>query len=121
MPAGLARFPVRFVLENWAEDMKRASAAGCEAAQAAMDRYGRNGVPLEELRPCQAEARDGTRLVDCVKLYLPTPSGRFGMVFRVDSGPDGPTLVYLAFGVRHHPRKSNTPTVYQIADRRLNR
>jgi hypothetical protein len=121
MPASRARFPVRFVAENWSEDMARASAAGRAAAQAARDRYGRNGVPFEELCPCQEEARDGTRLFDCVKLYLPAPSGRFGMVFRADKGPQGPTLVYLAFGVRHHPRDSNAPTVYQIADLRLNR
>jgi hypothetical protein len=96
--------------------MKRASAAGRAAAQAARDRYAREGVSLDELRPCQAEARDGTRLLDCVKTYLPAPSGRFGMVFSVD---EGPTLVYLAFGVRHHPRDSHALTVYQIADRRL--
>ncbi len=99
--------------------MKRASAAGSVAAHTARDRYTREGVSFDELRPCQAEARDGTQLPDCVKTYLPPPSGRFGMVFSVDSGPGGPTLVYLAFGVRHHPRNSNALTVYQIADQRL--
>jgi hypothetical protein len=42
-------------------------------------------------------------------------------VFSFEYDPHRPMFLYLAFGVRHHPRGSNAPTVYQIADRRLNR
>jgi hypothetical protein len=30
-----------------------------------------------------------------------------------------PYLAFLAFGVRHHPRRSHALTVYQVAHRRL--
>ncbi len=41
------------------------------------------------------------------------------MVFTIDRKADKPALVFLAFGVRHHPKGSHTLTVYQIAHRRL--
>jgi hypothetical protein len=47
------------------------------------------------------------------------PNGRFGMVVRFVRDDKGLALRYLAFGVRHHPRNSNAPTVYDIAHRRL--
>jgi len=100
--------------------MRRASSAGYAAALTARKRYEHGGLSLEELRPCEAEALDGTRLAGCLKTYIPAPSGRFGMVFSFEYDPDRPMLAYLAFGVRHHPRDSHALTVYQIADRRLN-
>ena len=51
--------------------------------------------------------------------YLPAPAGRFGMVFEFVIRSRRPELVYLAFGVRHQPRGSHAPTVYEIAHRRL--
>jgi hypothetical protein len=113
------RIRARFDSDSWSKDMLRASAAAGATAEAAKSRYIRHGVPLAELRPCQAEGRDSTELPDCVKVYLPAPSGRFGMVFSVDREAGKPTLVYIAYGVRHHPRASNALTVYQIAHRRL--
>jgi len=41
------------------------------------------------------------------------------MVFRIERRNGKLRLVYAAFGVRHHPRDSNAPTVYQIAHDRL--
>ncbi len=62
---------------------------------------------------------DRTSLAHCVKVYLPPPDGRFGMVFRIERHDGKLRLVYVAFGVRHHPRNSNAPTLCQIAHDRL--
>lgn len=57
----------------------------------------------------------------CVKTYVPWPDGRFGAVLVAVTHPDRPlALRVIAFGVRHHPRGSNAPTVYEIAHKRLN-
>jgi hypothetical protein len=71
------------------------------------------------LLACDEEGADGTQLAHCLKVYLPPPDGKFGMVFRVERRDGKLRLVYAAFGVRHHPRDSNAPTVYQIAHDRL--
>jgi hypothetical protein len=99
--------------------MARTTPAGRDAAEAARRRYEASGVPRSELGPCDPEHRDGTKLPQCLKVYLPPPTGRFGMVFRFVISDDVPRLDYLAFGVRHHPADSNAPTVYEIAHRRL--
>jgi hypothetical protein len=119
MSSSERRIRARFDSDSWSKDMHRASAAAGAIAETAKRRYTRQGVLLAELRPCQAEGRDGTELPDCAKVYLPAPTGRFGMVFSVDREAGTPTLVYIAYGVRHHPRESNAPTVYQIAHQRL--
>jgi hypothetical protein len=70
---------------------------------------------------CQAEGRDGTRLGGCVKTYIPWPDGRFGAVFVPVTHPSRPmALRAIAFGIRHQPRGATAPTVYEVADRRLN-
>src|SRR5262245_6817517 len=99
--------------------MAQTTSAGRNAAEAARRRYEAGGVPSSELRPCDPEHREGTRLPQCLKAYLPPPAGRFGMVFRFVIADDGARLDYLAFGIRHHPPDSNAFTVYEIADRRL--
>ncbi len=113
------RFAARFDLDAFREDMARATSAGRDAAEAAKRRYEASGVPRSELGPCDPEHRDGTKLPQCLKVYLPPPAGRFGMVFKFVVADDGPRLEYLAFGVRHHPRASNAATVYEIAHQRL--
>jgi hypothetical protein len=112
-------FPVRFDPLAWAEDLSRSTDAGREAGIAARRRYERGGVPRSELRPCDPEARDGTVLPNCVKAYVPHRDGRFRLVFRAAVGSDGLELVFLAFGVSHHPAGSHARTVYQIAHDRL--
>jgi hypothetical protein len=116
---GEPHFPARFDPEAFREDMARTTPAGRDAAEAARRRYEAGGVPRSELRPCDPEHREGTRLAQCLKVYLPAPAGRFGMVLRFVIADDGARLDYLAFGIRHHPRDSNAPTVYEIAHRRL--
>jgi hypothetical protein len=103
----------------FAEDTMRSGRAGAEALREARNHFERDGVEIKTLRRCDPEGRDGTRLPACFKVYLPPPSGKFGMVFRFVRGNEGLALRYLAFGIRHHPRDSNAQTVYEIAHRRL--
>ncbi len=98
MPPTERSFPAQFDPTAWEQDVARASADARKAATAARERYEAAGVPLAELRPCEAQGRDGTELPACFKTYLPSPAGRFGIVFRVKSFDDGARLVYLAFG-----------------------
>ena len=66
-------------------------------------------------------APDGTRLQNCVKVYLPQPHGRYGLVFAIERDPRGKLrLAFAGFGLRHPARGSRQPSVYRIADRRLN-
>jgi hypothetical protein len=103
----------------FAEDLNRASEAGREAALAARKDYEEGGVPIEFLLACDEEGPDGTALANCVKIRLPQPDGKFGMVFRIERRAGKSLLAYAAFGIRHHPRESNAATVYEIAHRRL--
>jgi hypothetical protein len=114
------RFPVRFDRSPWEQDMAGSTPAGRTAAQTARASYESAGVLCSHLRPCETEGRDGTNLRDCAKVYLPQPSGRFGMIFTVDRDANGPALVFVAFGVRHHPTGLRAQTVYDVAHRRLN-
>lgn len=119
-PGGRARvFRVHFDEVLFSEDLAAMSAAAAEVARQARERYATQGVPVAELRRCEDEGRDGTRLAACVKAYLPAPAGRFGMVLRFAVIDEQLRLAYLAFGVRHHPRGSHAQTVYQLAHRRL--
>jgi hypothetical protein len=103
----------------FAEDTMRSGRAGAQALREARGQFEQDGVEIKILRRCDPEGRDGTKLSACFKVYLPPPNGKFGMVFRFVRDAEGLGLRYLAFGVRHHPRGSNAPTVYEVADRRL--
>lgn len=59
----------------------------CEAAvlgprrcARARSRFERDGVEIKTLHRCDPEGRDGTELPACFKVYLPAPTGKFGMV-----------------------------------------
>jgi hypothetical protein len=109
-----------FDADAWEEDLARTTPTGRAAAEAARREYERNGIPVEQLRRVAEQGHDQTILPDCAKVYLPPPNGRFGMVFMLKFEPSGrPVLVFLAFGVRHHPRDSRRPTVYQLAHQRM--
>jgi hypothetical protein len=112
--------PVVFTDDAFDEDIAHAGSGGRGTAETARQRYEENGVPVDELRHVQDEGPDGTILPRCLKVYLPPPDGRFGMVFEFAIYETGARLRYLAFGVRHHPRGSHALTVYEVADRRLN-
>jgi hypothetical protein len=114
------RARAHFDPEAWEEDLARATAAGREAAEATRRDYEQKGVPIDQLRRVAKHGQDHTNLPDCAKVYLPPPAGRFGMVFMLKFEPNGrPVLAFLAFGVRHHPRSSRRPTVYQLAHLRM--
>jgi hypothetical protein len=101
------------------EDLNRASEAGRDAALAARKDYEQSGVPIQHLLACEEEGPEGTVLANCVKIRIPHPNGKFGMVFRIEQRAGKLLLAYAAFGVRHHPRESHAPTVYEIAHQRL--
>ncbi|MFL5897148.1 MAG: hypothetical protein ACJ76D_01585 [Solirubrobacterales bacterium] len=119
MPIRRGHAPIVFNEGAFAEDTMRSGRAGAEVLREARGQFERSGVKIKTLRRCDPEARDGTKLSACFKLYLPAPNGKFGMVFRFIRDSEGLALRYLAFGVRHHPRDSNAQTVYEIAHRRL--
>lgn len=107
------------------EDVRHVTAPARRAAAVARHRFERSGVAPNELRPCQADARDGTQLPGCFKTYLPPRQppqqpGPWRMVFVVGRHPQGLIVQYLAFGVGH-PTRPSQPSVYQIAEQRLRR
>lgn len=116
---GLA-FPVHVDGRELAEDLSHASAAGRAAIEPIIRRFKVEGVPVEWLKRCDPEARDGTRLPGCVKLYLPQPAGQWGAVFLGGAVERAPKLFLLAVGERH-PGTPWRKSVYEIAHRRLHR
>lgn len=113
------RAPALFDDAAFAEDLDRTSDTGGRVALAARREYELDGVPIDDLLPCEEEGPGGTALAHCMKVRLPDPDGKFGMVFRIERRAGKLLLAYAAFGVRHHPRKANAPSVYEIAHRRL--
>lgn len=113
------RAPALFDDAAFADDLGRASDAGEKVALAARKEFEAEGVPVENLLICEEEGPEGTALRHCMKLRLPSPNGKFGMVFRIELREGRSVLVFAAFGIRHQPRGSNAPTVYEIAHRRL--
>lgn len=75
------RFPVYVDEETFTEDLEHATPAGRQVAERARSRLETEGIAAGELRACDPEGRDGTRLGGCVKIYLPQPTG---------CGPPGP-------------------------------
>jgi hypothetical protein len=112
-------FPVGFDDDALEEDLAHLPASAEEAARGFDKELRRlGGLPKSRLMACQAEGRDGTRLGGCVKTYIPWPDGRFGAV---DHPARPMALRAVAFGIRHRPRGTTAPTVYEVADHRLNR
>jgi hypothetical protein len=113
--------PVVFDDAAWAEDLAGASERGREVARATRDEFELHGAPLAQLRECEADGPDGTRLGHCVKVYLPSPNGAHGVVMKIERDRTNRRLrlVCVAFGPRHPPRNSRTARVYDIAHRRL--
>jgi hypothetical protein len=102
------------------EDLAHASDAGREAIESMVESLVADGAPSAWLKGCDPEARDGTRLPGCVKLYIPRPAGQWGAVFLGGVVEGRPKLFMLAAGERH-PGAPWKPSVYEIAHRRLHR
>jgi hypothetical protein len=117
---GAARFGVRFDDLAFAEDLGHATPAGRKVAESARRRLAQDGVDPSEFKRCDPDARDGTSLPNCLKVYLPRPDGRWRMVFEVlrDPGTRELVLSFLAFGVAH-PEHPWQPSVYRVAHERL--
>lgn len=119
MPAKKGRALVTFDDPAFNDDLQRLSPTGRKVALSTRRSYETDGVPLNQLRRCDTDGHDGTSLPGCLKVYLPPPDGRFGMVLHLTVGASGPGLRCLAIGIRHHPGGSHAPTVYQVAHERL--
>jgi hypothetical protein len=116
---GFAR--VAFDELAWHEDLRQATGSAKRIGEETRSRLERGGQNIDALFACDEEARDGTRLPACVKIYLPPPGGPLGLAFRLARGRDGRLyLDHLPFGVRHIPAGSRNEAVYQLAHRRLN-
>jgi hypothetical protein len=114
--------PVAFDELAWQEDLRALIGGARRIAAETRSRLDREGQGVDALFACEEEARDGTSLPGCVKVYLPPPGGPLGIVYRLAKNPDGRLyLDHIAFGIRHRPAGSAQPTVYEIADRRLDR
>jgi hypothetical protein len=114
------RFEVRIDEILLAEDLARCTQAARTAIEPMVARLQDVGIPVEWLRRCEEEGRDGTRLGGCVKFYIPQPAGRWGAVLAADEEASKPALVMLAVGERH-PDRPWRPSVYEIAHRRYSR
>ena len=112
--------PVAFDDLAWEEDLRKARGSTPRIARETRARLEREGQEVDALFACDEDARDGTSLPGCVKVYLPPPAGPLGVVYRIARNKQGRLyLDHLAFGVRHHPPGSRAETVYQLAHRRL--
>jgi hypothetical protein len=118
-PSG-AHFRVEFDDATFAEDLGHTSSdTGRSLAQRECHKLTAEGLPPDQLKRCDTEARDGTSLPGCVKIYIPEPDGTWGMVFQLRVDTDGrPFLACLAFGTRH-PTRPGALSVYQIAHQRI--
>jgi hypothetical protein len=113
------RFPARFDPDTWERDLARSTPAGRAAAEAAKADYEPSGVPREHLHPCEPEGRDGNNLENCLKVYVPHPNGKWGIVFEAVEVDSRLRLEFISFGVRHHPKGAHALTVYDFAGERV--
>jgi hypothetical protein len=113
---GRVIFDARF----WADDLASSTPQGRTAAQAWRAAVEHDGVALSQLRACDPDARDCTRLIGCAKVYIPPPAGDWGAVLRLahDDQTGRSALYVIAYGLRHPP-PGRRASVYQLAHRRL--
>lgn len=117
---------IEFGTEEWAEEVERLDERSSARVQAERARreIEKGGVDPDWKRCRPEDARDGTSLPGCLKLYVPlggegASDAPFGFVFQLDQKPDKTLeLSLLAFGERH-PTNPSTRTVYERAHRRL--
>jgi hypothetical protein len=105
----------------WQDDLRKTTGNAKRIGEETRSRLEREGQAVDALFACDENARDGTSLPGCVKVYLPPPGGPLGLVCRLAKGKDGRLyLDHLAFGLRHVPAGVRSDTVYRLAHRRLN-
>lgn len=112
--------PVAFDELAWQEDLRKVGKSARRIGEETRSRLEREGQVVDALFACDEDARDGTSLPGCVKVYIPPPGGPLGIVYRLAKNKEGRLyLDHLAFGVRHRPPGSNGESVYRVAHRRL--
>ena len=113
--------PVAFDEAAWSQDLRDSTDGGRAAATKIRTELERDGQPAGALLACDEEGRDGTSLPECVKIRVPEPHGKWGIVYLIarDKQTGRLSLDVLAFGMRHHPKGSHALTVYERAHRRL--
>lgn len=117
--------PVRFDHEEWLDEVGRLDKRSPARIQAERARREiEAGAATLDWQKCEAEGDDRTRLLGCVKLYVPlrrqgASEAPFGFVFQLAQNRDG-SLVwnFIAFGERH-PGNQQTRSVYERAHKRL--
>jgi hypothetical protein len=121
---GERRVAVLITQRVWRAEVERFDARSPArlAAERARPVLETTGLALTDLRRCDAEAADGTRLLGLVKVYLPIgdapPSERpYAFVLSPAHGEPIPALAVVAFGERH-PRRG-VRSVYERAHKRL--
>jgi hypothetical protein len=112
--------PVVFDESLIAHDLSRLPTSAAAALRGVRDNIdSQGGLPTTRLKRCEVEGRDGARLPDCFKTYVPWEENKWGVIFVVVAHVRRPfALRAIAYGVRHPI--GTTRSVYQIADRRLN-
>lgn len=129
MPAGgrlsAADVPIWFGDREWGEEVERLRERSTARAQAERSRREiESSAATLDLRKCKAQGDDGTRLIGCMKVYVPlgrqgASEAPFGFVFQLAKNSDGEFVWnFVAFGERH-PDNPATRTVYERAHRRL--
>lgn len=78
---GFAR--VAFDELAWHEDLRKATGSARRIGEETRSRLEREGQAIDTLFACDEEARDGTSLPACVKVYLPPPGGPLGLVYQL--------------------------------------
>jgi hypothetical protein len=113
-----ARYRVELDDAAFAEDLRHNTPAARAAGELERRDTVKNGLDPLRLKRCEAVGRDGTKLPNCTKIYIPEPDGPWGIVFELRIEDGRPYLACLAFGTRH-PTGPGKPSVYEVADRRL--
>jgi hypothetical protein len=114
-----ARYRVEFDDAAFAEDLQHNSPPARAAGQTEHSDIVKNGLDPARLKRCEAEGRDGTKLPNCAKIYIPEPDGPWGMVFELRvNDARRPYLACMAFGTRH-PTRAGKLSIYEVASQRL--
>ena len=94
--------PVAFDELAWQDDLRNTGKSARRIGEEARSRLEREGQAVDALFACDEDARDGTSLPGCVKVYIPPPGGPAWPRDRLAKNKDGRLyLDHLAFGVQN--------------------
>jgi hypothetical protein len=84
--------PVAFDELAWQDDLRKASKGARRIGEETRSRLDREGQAVDALFACDEDARDGTSLPGCVKVYIPPPGGPLGLVYRLAKNKDAASI-----------------------------